>query len=332
MAIYTFNIENVELKQENKLQFKSFNSLENTYRDKEIQRVIDHGSSEQLWIATEKVHGANFSFWKTKDEMKVAKRSGFIELGEKFFNYAAVVDKYKGNLYELHKIYGFKDIVVYGELFGGNIQKGMSYQDEQDFIAFDLVVDGKVIDKLTALYNMNYVGFKTVPVIGTFENLSVALSQSEEFNSLLTPLDKDAAPSEGIVIEPVEPSYFANGSRIYFKKKSKYFNEKVHSNTHKGDKKSTELFISEEGNDLLGEMEQYITKARFESVVSKIGEVTIKDIAKITGLMAQDLIEDWQKDNELVFKDSASTQDASIITKQLNRKTMEFIRPILLNN
>lgn len=314
------------------MNFKSFNSLENTYRDKEIQRVIDHGLAEQLWIATEKVHGANFSFWKTKDEMKVAKRSGFIELGEKFFNYAAVVDKYKGNLYELHKLFDFKDVVVYGELFGGNIQKGMSYQDEQDFIAFDLVVEGRVIPKLIALSNMQEAGFKTVPIIGIYSNLLEALNQSEEFNSLLTPKGKEAAPSEGIVIEPVEPSYFANGSRIYFKKKSKHFNEKVHSKTHKSDKKSTELFISEEGNDLLGDMEQYITKARFESVVSKIGEVTIKDIAKITGLMVQDLIEDWQKDNESVFKDSVSTQDASIITKQLNRKTMEFIRPILLNN
>lgn len=314
------------------MNFKSFNSLENTYRDKEIQRVIDHGLAEQLWIATEKVHGANFSFWKTKDEMKVAKRSGFIELGEKFFNYAAVVDKYKGNLYELHKMFGFKDVVVYGELFGGNIQKGMSYQDEQDFIAFDLVVDGRVIPKLIALNNMQEAGFKTVPIIGIYSSLSLALTQSEEFNSLLTPRDKEPAPSEGIVIEPVEPSYFANGSRIYFKKKSKHFNEKVHSNGHKSDKKSTELFISEEGNDLLGDMEQYITKARFESVVSKIGEVTIKDIAKITGLFVQDIIEDWQKDKEgVIFKESVSTQDASIITKQLNRKSMDFIRPILLS-
>ena len=43
-------------------EFTKFPSLENTYRQKEIDKIVMMEIKDQ-WVVTEKVHGANFSFW-----------------------------------------------------------------------------------------------------------------------------------------------------------------------------------------------------------------------------------------------------------------------------
>ena len=88
------------------LDFTKFPSLENTYRQKEIDK-IQSMTIKDKWVVTEKVHGANFSFWMTEEHLSVegiglcsavvikcAKRSGWIEDDEKFFNYKPVLEKY----------------------------------------------------------------------------------------------------------------------------------------------------------------------------------------------------------------------------------------------
>ena len=45
------------------MQFIKYNSLENHYRDKFIQKVFDEGYGKETFVCTEKVHGANFSFY-----------------------------------------------------------------------------------------------------------------------------------------------------------------------------------------------------------------------------------------------------------------------------
>lgn len=92
-------------------QFTKFPSLENTYRQKEIDKIVMMEIKDQ-WVVTEKVHGANFSFWVYKDvdtkeiDIKCAKRSGWIEEDEKFFNYKSVLEKYRPMLEKLRKVVG----------------------------------------------------------------------------------------------------------------------------------------------------------------------------------------------------------------------------------
>ena len=47
-------------------EFTKFPSLENTYRQKEIDKIVMMEIKDQ-WVVTEKVHGANFSFWVYKN-------------------------------------------------------------------------------------------------------------------------------------------------------------------------------------------------------------------------------------------------------------------------
>ena len=314
-------------------EFKKFPSLENTYQVKPIQFAEELGFDKEQYIVTEKVHGANFSFhvYRTEDgvQIKCAKRTGFIEDGEKFFNYKPVLEKYKSALINLHENVLDNDFILYGELFGGNIQSGMSYQEDQDFIAFDLCVKQDEVflplNKLT-LYSESFeeLGIPVVPLLGSYNSSQEALQFNEYFDSKLTRINFDGKDehkeAEGVVIEPIVPKWFPSGSRVYFKKKTKRFLEKGGNKIHKPVEN-----LPKELEDVLTQAFEYITEPRYSSVTSKIGEVTIKDIGKVMGFMTKDILEDMEKDSLIIPENKK-------FMKLLQQEVRNFIRPILLQN
>lgn len=88
----------------------------------------------KMWVALEKIHGANFSLTAWQDEgggpvkVKLGKRSGYLEEHESFFGIQSQLElqrrlkegarKVHGLLFE--RIADLSAVVVYGELFGGN--------------------------------------------------------------------------------------------------------------------------------------------------------------------------------------------------------------------
>lgn len=332
------------------VEFKKFPSLENTYRQKEIDAIAASGFSNEPYIVTEKVHGANFSFWMTEEHLtvegigicstvtiKCAKRSGWIKDGEKFFNYQPVLEKYRDGLerlfYHLSGTHGYKSIVVFGELFGGNIQSGMCYSKEQDFIAFDLVCDGVARTKTVSFEMLNAFEIPTTPVLGIYDTLNYALSVDESFTSKLIREDFDGSDeqkeAEGIVIEPITPRWFQNGSRVYLKKKTKRFLEK----SGKPNIKHKSVTVLQESVKIkIDEALQYLNENRFNAVVSKIGQVSIKDIGKVMGLLSQDIIVDMQKDLDIAVDNWFETKgEKSLFMQNLQKNVQDFIKPILLS-
>lgn len=278
------------------MEFHKFSSLENTYRQNLIDKVQYEGKDGGLWMATEKLHGANFSFWCDGTEVKVASRTQFVD--GTFYNCQAVINKYSNKVLDLFKeVNGFTNnlehITVYGELFGGNIQKEVEY-GEKDFRAFDLVVNGEIIEKGAANQLISVIaGIPFVPIIlvGTFAE---CLALSNTFKSALTPEDyTEENTSEGLVIEPVTPNWFNNGSRIYFKNKTEGFSEKKRK-----PKEHIVFELSDEESELMNELLTYNTTQRVSNVISKIGQVTNKDFGKILGLTTQDLLEEFTKETE----------------------------------
>lgn len=280
------------------MNFVKFSSLDNTYRQNLIDKTQYEGKDGGLWIATEKLHGANFSFWCNGKEVLTASRSQFVD--GTFYNCQAVINCYSQGILEWCQQNGVSDFVVYGELFGGNIQKEVKY-GEKDFAAFDVVIEGKVLDKHTAMSVADDCGLFFVPVIkvGSFKE---CLELSNTFQSTLTPEDyKEENTSEGLVIEPVEPAWFENGSRVYFKNKTESFSEKSRQ------PKEKQVFeLSEEESDLMNVLLEYNTEQRVSNVISKIGQITNKDFGKILGLTIQDMLEDFTKDTE---------QDAKVVAE-----------------
>ena len=69
------------------MEFEKFPSLVNTYQNSTLERIRHQIPPTTLFTACEKIHGANFSFWAKGDELRHARRSGFIPPDEKFFNF-----------------------------------------------------------------------------------------------------------------------------------------------------------------------------------------------------------------------------------------------------
>ena len=273
------------------MEFYKFSSLDNTYRQNLIDKVQYEAKDGGLWIATEKLHGANFSFWCDGKEVKVASRTQFVD--GTFYNCQAVINKYSDKIMNLFKALpeGTKQITIYGELFGGNVQKEVEY-GEKDFRAFDMSIDGVVQNKLVQRSLCEGIGIPNAPLIssGVF---SEVLALPNTFKSTLTPEGyTEENTSEGLVIEPVIPTWFNNGSRVYFKNKTESFSER------KAKPKNEVFELSDEESDLLNELLSYNTEQRVSNVISKIGAVTNKDFGRILGLTTQDILEDFTKDTD----------------------------------
>ena len=122
---------------------------------------------DALWCATEKVHGANFSFHVHRSgRISCGKRTGLIEEGDPFFGYFTVVERLRQRVYamaeDLMSAYDCKQqpssedpsVVLFGELFGGEypaitphsdrvsraVQQGVFYSPRLEFMLFDICV------------------------------------------------------------------------------------------------------------------------------------------------------------------------------------------------
>lgn len=270
------------------MEFKKFSSLENTYREHLFDKLLHEGKSGGQWVVSEKIDGANFSFWCDGKVVKVASRTQFVD--GTFFGCQPVIDRYSQGILDYCQTNGVGSLVIYGELYGRGIQNRVEY-GEKDFRAFDVVVDGEVLDKFFADHISSACGIISVPYIHT-GTLDECMSVANTFKSLLTPTGHEGDNfAEGVVIEPDIPCWFGSGQRIYFKNKSPSFCEKGAKRKVKEHQELPEEVLA-----LLESVLSYNTPQRVLSVISKIGEVSNRDFGKILGLTCQDIFEDFEKD------------------------------------
>lgn len=324
------------------MEFKKYNEIENTYRQKTIDLICEQNLNDGEWEVSNKIHGANFSFWYDGDNFKLAKRSGFIGEGENFYNCNSI----KGNLLETakrvwrecqNKFGQISQIAVYGELFGGSypntksktkaVQKGVYYSPELEFFAFDILVDSQYLslDERLAIFASLDIKYPKVLFRGTFENCLKFNPVFEDPTYLQLNLEKlEGNFSEGVVIKPCEPKFFANGSRVILKNKNPKFAEK------KPKEKVEKAPLSEAVEVELSNIEQFITENRLKNVLSKIGAVTNKDFGKLLSSFTADVMQDYQKEYKDSF-DILEKVDQSIIKKHLGTKSAKMIRSNFLN-
>lgn len=336
------------------MKFTRYSSIENSYRELFMNKIVQEGKVGGEWIVTEKIHGANFSIWFDieNSEIKYAKRSGFLS-NENFYNHYLL----KENL-ERELLYFFEhlkkdekakeSIVLQGELFGGSfitghnnpkvkaVQKGVFYSPNLEFMAYDMKFDG-VLQSFNELSNIldwfDHLVTTKIRYIkplfkGSFEE---CLKFDINFNSTIPKIlgfdEIENNICEGIVIKPVEPSFLACGARIIIKNKNEKFKEK---GTKERKEKNNLPTFSEKEKGIFSELLSYVTENRLKNVISKIGEIGQKDFGKLLGLVAKDTLEDFLKDNEEKF-DSLDKKIKSLMNKGLNKDTATLIRKHFLN-
>ena len=244
--------------------FKTYNSIENAYQARVIEQIRIQGFGDEVFIVQEKVHGANFSFFTDGKEIKIAKRTAFIEKEEKFFNAHQVLELYKEKVIEafgkVKTLYPeVETVVIYGELFGGGynhkavepvpdavkVQKGIEYAPHNEFYAFDIKLNGTTyLDTETINGIFEETGFFYAKTLfqGTLDD---ALNFPNVFNSKIPASlglpEIEHNMCEGTIVKTLKTRYFGNGARVILKNPKWYESrrEKFRSRSVSAKKHST---------------------------------------------------------------------------------------------
>ena len=332
------------------LKFIKYNSIENVTNIRTMLEIDRQGIDKEHWTLSEKVHGSCMTVYTDGTEVKFARRSAFLKEDEKFYNYHLISEDLKektlGLFAEINKNSDMfneeiTDISVFGELFGGSfdhpdieklnmkgIQKGIFYSPTVEFMAFDLSINGLMVDQHTFETFIGASGiFYAEPLLkGTLEE---CLQYPNKYDSTIPELlgypKLTDNVCEGNVLKPEMTVYFGNGSRVILKNK----NEKWEEKSKAGKKiRKQPIDLSVEAIQKISDMDQYVTENRLRNVLSKIGEVTEKDFGKILGLYMLDLIEDYEKDYE---PPNIESQESNAVNKTVSRGVGELIRPNFRN-
>jgi Rnl2 family RNA ligase len=282
--------------------FKKYPSIENHYRQKHIDMWLEKFPElkDTNFIAQEKIHGANVQLIFDNGEFShVGSRNEIIEPGTKFYNVWEAIGKLKTETElfpAISEYFPNQSVVLYGELFGGGVQKGVWYGKEQRILFFDMAVDGRLLPYCDFECLLLFEGLTDIaaPIVAYIMPLDQALNLDTNFNSLLTPDGYDDPNiCEGIVIKPWELNVIDEcGSPFYIKKKNDEFKEK-----QKISKPKVMKDVDPRISELQAEFESYLTDSRLQNVFSKEGE--IDDHSKIghyIKLVMADAREDFEKD------------------------------------
>lgn len=331
--------------------FKTYKSIENAYQTRVIDQIKLQGFGKEIFIVQEKVHGANFSFFTDGKEIKIAKRTAFIEKDEKFYNAHQMLERYRKNVIDLFEKVktihpDLETVVIYGELFGGGykhkevepvkdaikVQKGVEYAPHNEFYAFDIKLNGTTyLDSDLANQIFEETGFFYAKILfqGTLDE---ALKFPNVFDSKipawlgLPEIENNIC--EGTIVKTLKTKYFGNGSRVILKNKNEKWTEK--SKMVRKDKPAQkEVHFSENAQNIWDEIQKYATANRLNNVVSKIGEFEPKMIGKMIGLFSQDILEDFEKDFPKVFT-TIEKEEQKRINKKLNSLVIDVVKEELM--
>jgi Rnl2 family RNA ligase len=248
------------------MKFVKYPSIENMNRIETINAIIEQGFSGGEWCATNKIHGANYSFWQDDDELRSAKRSGLMDSdGGGFYGSHMVYAKYSVNMRQMFHYFknqfNFDYMVVYGELFGGSyphpevdrspgatkVQDGVFYCPHNDFYMFDIAfyLEGKLLfysSKTAVGYTAEIFGIPAANILakGSFEEM-IALNPifEDPLHEFFRLPKIEGNMSEGLVISPVDTKFFNGGSRVILKNKNPNFSEQKAKKERKPPKELT---------------------------------------------------------------------------------------------
>ena len=329
------------------LTFTKYPSITPVSMKRSIEYIIQNGLDQQPWIATVKLHGANFQITTNGSDIKTGKRSGFIVPADGGFNgYQNVLAKYQQNIFEFYRhmslLFDFDQLTLCGELFGGQydhpdvdrdvhatrVQKGVQYCPHNDMSIFDIKVDNMFINKMyvnVAVNDFDFIG--STPVFqGSFRDCMKlnAHIQDPTYKKFGLPKLEGDNLCEGLVYEPEEPAWFPNGKRVKLKHVNPEFAEKTGRN--KVRKPAVIHEWSDEGMEELQEMYTYINENRLRHILSHHGQFTQKTFGKLLGLFAKDVFTDYLEERNDQFE-ALSKKEQGIFKKDMQKKCGDCIRP-----
>eukprot|EP00475_Leptophrys_vorax_P045715 TRINITY_DN958_c0_g1_i1.p1 TRINITY_DN958_c0_g1~~TRINITY_DN958_c0_g1_i1.p1 ORF type:complete len:390 (-),score=114.68 TRINITY_DN958_c0_g1_i1:32-1201(-) len=323
------------LLEDNFNRFIAFNSIDRHDAKGVLADMMLRKSAQNVWVGTEKVHGANFQMVTNGVEVKYGKRTSYLDITSSFNNFQSIMPEYDLKMLDLFAhiqknvstltleadpeydakfdLSDIKTVRVYGELYGGlyphpevpkiagtrHIQKGVYYSPNLLFYAFDLRVGTQFLSYAKASEVFEAVGIPYAkPIVkGTLEE--VLQFNVEDFESTI-PASLGLPSIKDNIAEGLVIRQFDTISHKMVKKKADKFSERTGGNVSQP-KPKKEHKENEDRNpevfELRQELKRYFNSNRLDSVVSK--EDSIKgpgDLKQLVGKLATDALKDFQQD------------------------------------
>jgi Rnl2 family RNA ligase len=162
-----------------------------------------------------------------------------------------------------------------------------------------------------------------IPILAAGLTFPDAMEYNNTFKSLIVPDREGDNYAEGVVLKPSKVMFLGNGSRVVIKIKNSIFKERS------GKKKTRKTQSwSNEMNAVYAILSQYNNENRIRSAISKLGTITQFDFGLLLKTVAEDILEDWGKENEFY---PLAKKDQKMITSKMNQEVTKLIRKNFLN-
>lgn len=309
------------------MNFTKYCSIENSYDQANLSWWLSNYPMlrAEKYAIHEKIHGANLQVASDRGEdVKIGTRnnwlddiSGFYNVGELILSerFETFVEKLKAYAHAKNVF-----IIIFGELYGAGIMKGVNYPKGRHFAPFDVVIDGVYQDYGRFVEILKELGIQDLmaPEVASRVSLDEALAfDVESFRSKL--LDQEGENiAEGVVIKPMITYVNATGSRFALKKKSEKFSERASVK-----KAEAGQVVPEEVVCVQNLFTGYITENRMNAVVSKLGPIVRPDqIGEYIKALMEDAREDFLKEH----KDQLAALDKKLARKVFtNNRAAEIV-------
>ena len=291
---------------------------------------------------TEKIHGANFSFYCDGLTVEVLKRSGLIT-DANFFSHKRILKKYITDVQtcfsKIKQDYPtLKAVTIFGELFGGYypnisnpltsqpVQKEIHYTPSIDVLVFDIIIvdesDKIYLSPTDIIKYLDQLNLKPIPIAKniTFDEIKtldpVFVTTIPGLYGL-NPINNNFA--EGWVVKANVAWIGTN--RPIIKIKNNTFIENDTPKANKKIKPKLNNDSSKELDNLIQELIGYCNRMRYVNLLSKIG------IEEPMDVQYKLFIEDAIKD----FVETLSEDNKQIINTFI-RKVKWFVQKQLVDN
>lgn len=188
--------------------------LEGKYRNETVEYLKDN-----IWEFTEKIDGTNIRIYWDGHKVSYYGRTDKAQIPAQLMN--RLIELFGGDINEeiFEQKFGDKEVVLIGEGYGAKIQNGGLYRSDNDFILFDVYINGKYISRDGVKDIANTFNIDVVPtvMIGTLEE-GIKYVKSNPKSKI------GSANSEGLVGRPLYELQDENNNRIIVKLKVRDFN------------------------------------------------------------------------------------------------------------
>lgn len=339
-------------------KFFKYPEIENAYQQGFIDKIKENGFGDIRYVIMEKIHGSNsqVSYNLSDETFTYGSRNHVLEDDEVHYHLRECVEPLKQNIIIMSNILAkglmplgqqVTDVTFFGEVCGGcyphpnvprnkeamKVQKGVYYSPDNQWFAFDIGYELKDVDNMFFLSASKFFTYcaighiPMVPILHISGSLDKALAYKNDKLSCISkrnhlpPLDENRM--EGVVIRPWDTDVWFGHTRLVIKNKNETFKEKTRV------PKSQEIpEVSEKAKQAMEEVLQYVNYNRVHNVISKIGEVTVKQIGEVIMLTNKDVLADYEKEYDtLTYLDKS---DEKLVRKFLNGEVAKCVRDVIV--